>query len=98
MREFWADWHRIDRNQRRKWERREAKRMVQEEAYWAEQIKIAEENLQKESEKLVNKPGKAWYAAYNAYIKAQLHGHSWADVMRCFETGEYKPRRRRRHR
>lgn len=96
MREFWADYRRIDRNWRRKFERREAKRRAQEEAYWEEQIKIAEENLQKESEKVVNKPGKAWYAAYNAYMKAQLHGHSWTDVMKCFEAGEYKPRKRRR--
>ena len=96
MREFWREWHRIDRNNRRRYERREIKRRVQEEEYWEKQIKIAEENLQKESEKVKIRPGKAWYKAYDAYVNACLHGRSWTDVMRCWETGEYKPPKRRR--
>ena len=96
MREFWYEFHRIDRNWRRRAERMEAKRRRAEEEYWDEQIRIAEENLQKESEKIVKRPGKAWYKAYDDYMRAHLHGRSLADVMMAFETGEYRPRKRRK--
>lgn len=96
MREFWREWHRIDRNNRRRYERRETKRMIQEEEYWAERIKIAEEKLQKESDKVVNKPGKAWFKAYDEYMKTCLYGRSWTDIIRCFNNGDYKLSKRRK--
>lgn len=96
MREFWREWHRLDRNWRRKIERREVKKRVQEEAYWAAEEAKWEKILAEESEKIKIRPGKAWHNAYNNYMRACLHGRSWTDVMRCFSTGEYRPPKRHR--
>lgn len=95
-REFWHEWHRIDRNNRRRFERREAKRRAQEEEYWAAEEEKCRKKLEEESQKVIKRPGKAWYSAYNNYMKACLHGRSLAEIMKYFETGEYKPRKRRR--
>ena len=96
MREFGAEWHRIDRNSRRRLARRQAKWDAQEEAYWEEEQKKWEKTLDEEGKKITKKPGKAWNKAYNNFWKAQFRGYSWNDVMRILETG--KPIRRKRRR
>lgn len=95
-REFRADWHRIDRNWRRKAARMDAKLQAEEEAYWAAEQEKWEETLTEESKKIKKKPGRAWYAAYNNFWRAQFCGYSWKELMRMLETG--KPIRRRRRR
>ena len=95
-REFRKEWLRIDRNWRRKLVRREAKIQAQEEAYWAEESEKWKKKLDEESNKIVSRPGKAWYTAYNAYIRATFQGHSLSDLTRLLMTGEYKPRKRHR--
>ena len=95
-REFRKEWLRIDRNWRRKLVRREAKIKAQEEAYWSAEEEKWKKKLDEEGQKIVREPGKAWYKAYNEYMRAVLHGRSLSDVLKSFETGEYKPRKRHR--
>lgn len=96
MREFRADWHRIDYNRRRRYTRREDKRMAEEEAYWEAEQEKWEKALDEESKKITKKPGRAWNKAYNNFWKAQFRGYSWKEIMRVLDTG--KPIRRKRRR
>lgn len=92
LRGFRKEWNRIDRNLRRKYERREAKRRAAEDAYWSEKLKEAEQKLQEISSKITKKPGKAWYNAWNEYEKAACRGRTLAQLMDAI----YNPGRKRR--
>ena len=83
-RAFWREWKRIDYNERRKWERRDAKRRAEEDAYWEEQVRIARAKLEEESAKIKGKPGKSWYEAYENLTKAELRGKSLAECLNAF--------------
>ena len=96
LRGFRKEWNRIDRNWRRKIERREVKRRAQEEAYWEQRRKEAEEKLQKASEKITNKPGKDFYDAWNEYEKAMCRGRTLAQVLDALYNRERKPAKARR--
>lgn len=81
LRGFRKEWRRIDYNWQRKFERREAKRRAQEDAYWEEQERIMKAKLDEETAKIKGKPGKSWYEAYNNYTKAQLRGKTLAECL-----------------
>ena len=78
-RAFWREWKRIDYNNRRKWERRDAKRRAEEDAYWEEEERKAKAKLDELSAKITTKPGKEWYKALHEYEKAQLRGKTLAE-------------------
>ena len=92
LRGFRKEWNRIDRNLRRKYERREAKRRAAEDAYWDQRLKEAEQKLQEISSKITKKPGKDFYEAWNEYEKAACRGRTLAQLMDAI----YNPGRKRR--
>ena len=81
LRGFDREWKRIDYNERRKWERRDAKRRAAEDAYWEEQERKAKAKLDELSAKTTTKPGKEWYKALEEYEKAQLRGKTLAECL-----------------
>ena len=81
LRGFDREWKRIDYNERRKWERRDAKRRAAEDAYWEEQERKAKAKLDELSAKITTKPGKEWYKALAEYEKAQLRGKTLAECL-----------------
>ena len=95
-RDFRREWNRIDRNLRRKYERRDAMREAQEETFWEEKLKIAEQKLHEESAKITKRPGKAWYKAWNEYEKAMCRGRTLAQLFDAIEGRERKRRKGRR--
>ena len=84
LRGFWREFKRIDYNWQRKFERREAKRRAQEDAYWEEQERKAKAKLDELSAKIVTKPGKEWYKALHEYEKAQLRGKTLAECLAAY--------------
>ena len=81
LRGFRKEWRRIDYNWQRKFERRDAKRRAQEDAYWEEEERKAKAKLDELSAKITGKPGKEWYKAYDEYTKTLLRGKSLADCL-----------------
>lgn len=96
LRNFRKEYLRIDRNWRRRFERREAKRQAEEDAYWEKKQRETEEKLHELSAKITTKPGKEWYKAHDEYMKACLRGKSLSDVMSAFYGTKPKRRKRRR--
>ena len=96
LRNFRKEWQRIDRNWRRKFERREAKRRAEEDAYWEEKERETKKKLDELSAKITKKPGKEWYKAYDEYMKACLRGKTLAQVFNAFDGLRPKHRKRRR--
>ena len=96
MRDFRREWKRIDRNLRRKYERREIKRRAAEEAYWDQRLKKAEQKLQEISSKITKKPGKDFYEAWNEYEIAACRGRTLAQLMDAIYGPERKRRKGRR--
>lgn len=84
LRGFWREWKRIDYNHRRRFERLDAKRRAEEDAYWEEQERKAKEKLDELSAKITTKPGKEWYKALNEYEKAQLRGKTLAQCLDAY--------------
>ena len=97
LRNFRKEWQRIDRNWRRKFERREAKRRAEEDAYWEKKQREAEEKLHEIGAKITKKPGKDWYKAWNEYEKAICRGRTLSQLMDAIFNPNYKPRKGRRH-
>lgn len=95
-RDFRREWKRIDRNLRRKYERREAKRAAQEAAYWDQRREEAERRLNEESAKITTRPGKAWYTAWSEYERAVCRGRTLAQLMDAIYSRERKRRKGRR--
>ena len=81
LRGFWKEWNRINYNMKRKFERREAKRRAEEDAYWEEEERKAKAKLDELSAKITGKPGKEWYKALHEYEKAQLRGKTLAECL-----------------
>lgn len=81
LRGFWKEWNRINYNMKRKFERREAKRRAEEDAYWEEEERKAKAKLDELSAKITTKPGKEWYKALHEYEKAQLRGKTLAECL-----------------
>ena len=97
LRGFWREYKRIEYNEQRRIMRREIKEEREQEAYWAEKVRIAKEKLDKETEKIKGKPGKAWYDAWNEWEKAMCRGRTVAEIMKLYaerKTGKYKKLKR----
>jgi IS30 family transposase len=89
---FSKEWHRIDRNYRRKMNRRRAK----EERRKEEKLRIYEENLSKKAGEISQKPTKAFYQAYNQYEKTLLDGLTLAQALDILYGKRIRIRNRRR--
>lgn len=93
---FRKEFRRIDRNWRRKIERQELKRREAEDAYWSERLRIAEENMRKEAEKIQGKPQKSYYKACSEYEKALCRGFTLAQLSALFYSDKPIKIRRKR--
>lgn len=94
-REFRKEWHRLDRNARRRIVRREAKLRAAEDAYWSDAIRKAKDKLDRETAKIKTKPGNAWYKAHEEYQTALLHGRTLAQALEALELISCKRHKRR---
>ena len=96
-RAFRKELQRIDRNYRRRINRKLEKEREAWEARRAETIRICEEKLQREASKVINKPSKAFDNAWNSYQKALLGGFSLSTVLKMlYSDNPLKYRKRRR--
>lgn len=96
-RDFRREWKRIDRNMRRKYERRDAKRRAAEDEYWSQKLKEAEQKLQEISSKITKKPGKDFYKAWKEYEIAACRGRTLAQLLDdIYSPGRKRGKGRRR--
>ena len=97
LRGFRKEYQRIDRNWRRRIERQEAKRRAEEDRYWSEKLREAEENMRKEAANIHGKPSKAYYKACSEWEKALCRGLTLSQLFDLvFSDKPLRIKRRRR--
>ncbi len=68
----------------------------EEEEYWSKKQQECREIMQKEGEKIKDRPTSSFYRACSEYEKAMLHGYSVSQILDFMISGKPLKRKRRR--